>query len=792
MKKFTPFVIGACMLLSYCGMAQNKVERAYLGPDGEILKETFYMDMPEAEKVPSYNQLPGWPKKVGAHPNFKNFRGVTLADITGDGKDEILVAGYNRIQAFNGAGQLIWTRTLTGTAIYPPSVAVMDGSGTLGIVQVTGGVPNNGRIYYLNSNGDDMPGWPLSFANHWILCSPVIADVNGDGVSEIIVQTRTSNNLHVLKTDGTPLNANWPVDLGGTPAVTPSVADIDNDGSVEIITATSDGVLHCFTPNGSSKPGFPVPSDNYSFSYQSPLLVDFDGNDQLSIVGSTHGNAPKFYVRNPNGTYRTGWPVPVEGNSWTYSPPTVVDLTGDQNFNIFMSRPIGEAEMPMLYGFNPDGSMMPNFPISKSGGLEGFISVADINLNGQHDLVFGSNMMVDGQGFIHAWEMDGSGQLPGFPLRPIGFTFMNGANLGDVNGDGMLNLVALSYEQSFQVTDSTFINVYDLQIPIEQANVLFGTYKGSNDRRGFVPRTVAQAEIVVAPASHNFGEVGVGQSSQPQMFTISNIGNAPASITGTAIGGFQPGEFTLNDENTYPLNLLPDASITVEVAFSPQSLGFKTAQLTVAANVAVPAASLSGTGVEAPDIPVIFVTPNELFINEDVLVDVLYIYNQGTANLLFEVDIEYLDEPGWLILSADNGMVEPGEYISLMASFDDNFEFSETIVSYAKLLIESNDPETPLVEVPVTLIITVGLDEVTSSLFIAYPIPASDKLIVEIEMPISHLQLINSNGKVIHKWKLTGGNTTEINVSAYQSGVYLLQVVDKECKVFSKRVIIKN
>jgi len=118
--------------------------------------------------------------------------------------------------------------------------------------------------------------------------------------------------------------------------------------------------------------------------------------------------------------------------------------------------------------------------------------------------------------------MDGSGELDGFPLRPFGFTYMNGPNLGDVNGDGMLNLVALSYEQTFSTSDSAIINVYDLQIPVAQANVLFGTYKGSNDRTGYI--RPPQPAIAVDPTE--FIEGGLIGMIFTRDFTIYNTGNA--------------------------------------------------------------------------------------------------------------------------------------------------------------------------------------------------------------------------------------------------------------------------
>jgi len=484
-------VLSLALLMPLFLWSQSEVSRAYLGNDGEFLSRTYKVDgdVFNNRQPSTILHMAGFPKKVPVHPNFKNMRNVTLADINGDGKDEILSPSMNTLRVFTYTGELLWSKVLTGTPIYPPSVAVMDGTGALGIVQVTGGVPNNGRVYYLDVNGNDMTGWPMSFSNHWIICGPAIADVDNDGTKEIIVQTRTSNNLHVLKTDGSVL---WSALLDGTPAVTPSVADIDADGIKDIVTANSSGVIFAFSGiDGSPKPGFPVPSNGYSFSYQSPLLVDLDGNGQLSIVGAAHGDAPEYFVRNSDGTYRTGWPVAIPDASWTYAPPTVVDLSGNNEFSIFTSSPIGEEVAPMLYGFNPDATAIDNFPIVKSGGLESTICVADITGDGLHDLIFGSNLMVETLGFIHAYKTDGTGEIEGFPLRPIGFTFMNGPTLGDVNGDGMLDLVSFSYEMTFTPADSAYVNVYELQVPVDQADVLFGTYKGSNDRTGFIPRTAA-------------------------------------------------------------------------------------------------------------------------------------------------------------------------------------------------------------------------------------------------------------------------------------------------------------
>lgn len=234
-----------------------------------------------------------------------------------------------------------------------------------------------------------------------------------------------------------------------------------------------------------SPTGFPLTTaPNQSYSYQSPIAVDFDNDLSMEIVGATHGDFPQYYIMNSDTTSYSAWPKNVPDNNWTYSTPTVVKI--DNEWKIFMSRPISDESSDMLYGWDQNGNMLNGFPIVKPGGLEGYISVANITNDPDFELIFGSNLKdEDGFGFIHAYKMDGSGELPNFPLRPKGFTFMNGVCIGNINGNGKTNLVALSYDNYFgESPDSTYINVYELDVNYDKSKVLWGTYKGSNTRTG--------------------------------------------------------------------------------------------------------------------------------------------------------------------------------------------------------------------------------------------------------------------------------------------------------------------
>jgi hypothetical protein len=142
-----------------------------------------------------------------------------------------------------------------------------------------------------------------------------------------------------------------------------------------------------------------------------------------------------------------------------------------------------------MFGFNPDGTDLPNFPIEKIGGNEGVITVADIDNNGVADILFTSNLFAveSGNGFIHAFATDGSGELDGFPILVRGSSYMNSALLGDINLDGNLDMVTLSYTATFgQSIDSVFVTAFDLGHPYVAENIYFNGYKGSNDRAGLI------------------------------------------------------------------------------------------------------------------------------------------------------------------------------------------------------------------------------------------------------------------------------------------------------------------
>ncbi|HET8803412.1 MAG TPA: T9SS type A sorting domain-containing protein [Aequorivita sp.] len=492
MKKQITLLTFALLGIISTTTAQQQGKKANLSEDGAIIVET--LTLPEnyynTEQTQVFDQL--WRFGEPAHPNLKNSRGTTLADIDNDGVDEIIYGIWNTLYALEGDGTILWEKPVSGTILLPPTVADLNNDGILEIILNTGGIPNAGRVYLMDNLGNDLSGWPLNFDNHWMINAPAVADLDGDGTLDIITGERVGSVqgfVHAIKMDGTPINANWPVEVAATPAFTPSIADVDNDGSLDVVIAASSAGMYIFDNQGQVFPGFPVFDPMVSYSYQSPILADLEDDGDLEIIGSNHGDAPAFYIMEHDGNYRSGWPIPLSG--WTYSPPTVLDKS-DGTFEIFMSDRITSGtpgvELPVVYGLDEGGNNLPNFPIEKYGGTEGVLSIADVNDDGILDIIFPS-VLTDaaGEGFIHAYSLDGSGEIAGFPLRPHGFTFLNGAVLGDVDDDGMLDLTANSYTLTFGAgIDSTFVNVYNLNVPYNPDTIKRNGYKGDNTRDGFV------------------------------------------------------------------------------------------------------------------------------------------------------------------------------------------------------------------------------------------------------------------------------------------------------------------
>ena len=114
-------------------------------------------------------------------------------------------------------------------------------------------------------------------------------------------------------------------------------------------------------------------------------------------------------------------------------------------------------------------------------------------------------------------------------------------------------------------------------------------------RNSLLPRPA----ITVAPASHDFGIVLVGQESAPLTVTVQNAGCAPLVVGTVALTGSHPGEFLIRNDNVSGQTIPAGESRTLQVVFQPTSSGTKSATLAIPSNdpgFPVATVALAGTG----------------------------------------------------------------------------------------------------------------------------------------------------------------------------------------------------
>jgi RHS repeat-associated protein len=274
----------------------------------------------------------------------------------------------------------------------------------------SGGGYENPSMLRALSGADGSEIWP--HADRWgnSLHGPAVADIDGDGLVEIVVGSgsyRGKKSLIAYENDGT---VKWKIPV--TQYGEPSIADLNNDGVVEILVANA-----VYDPNGQRLWTSGSSVDRWSLAVD----LDLDGDLEVFINGAAYDD---------NGTLL--W------ESIPSNRAAVGNFDGDDYPEIVAHA--GSGYVALL---EHDGQVKWG-PVSIPGGGGGPVTIAEMDGDGEAEIG------VAGARYYVVFEGDGTVKWAS-PTRDVSSS-VTGSSVFDFEGDGRAEIL---------YADEHFFRIYD-------------------------------------------------------------------------------------------------------------------------------------------------------------------------------------------------------------------------------------------------------------------------------------------------------------------------------------------
>jgi hypothetical protein len=266
---------------------------------------------------------------------------LAVGDVTGDGKPDIVAAGYLGDDTFgvpapisllvgNGKGSF----TLAGSSYALPddsgitSLALADfnGDGNLELVAAA----KSGAVYVISDLRSIAISYPVPVQTLNVPATggpswAAVGDFNGDGKPDIVVASGLAympeGSVSVLLNNGNgTFGAAQTYTVGGAPTSV-AVGDFNRDGKLDIVTANSNSTMSVLLNNGDGTFG-PAQNDGIGGPGNSVAVGDFDHDGYLDVV--TTGTELDVLWGNGTGAFGAYQKVGPAGSS-----VVAADFNGD-------------------------------------------------------------------------------------------------------------------------------------------------------------------------------------------------------------------------------------------------------------------------------------------------------------------------------------------------------------------------------------------------------------------------------------------------------------------------------
>lgn len=175
--------------------------------------------------------------------------------------------------------------------------------------------------------------------------SPAVADLDGDGVKEVVASAYSivalrgnTGNVIWRVNSGHDRNDSSGSNVGRTwPGIV--VTDLDQDGRKEIVSAHGGGYVSVYNHDGYFEAGWPKRPATNELRGLVVEDIDNDGTAEIIVTGAVYGKT-NTWVYEHNGTLRGGWPQLSNNSGYAYGVfndnAWVADITGDKKKEIIV------------------------------------------------------------------------------------------------------------------------------------------------------------------------------------------------------------------------------------------------------------------------------------------------------------------------------------------------------------------------------------------------------------------------------------------------------------------------
>jgi hypothetical protein len=545
-------------------------------------------------------------------PTVSNGYPFTLADLTGNGKLDLLTQSFPFLQVYLGNGD----GTFTVGSAYSYNFLNLESSLNI----LVGDFNNDGKpditasqsILFGNRDGTFQAAPAILLPNGDVVSATAIADFNGDGRSDVAV-TSTDGNLYIYLADAQgvlSLAHTYDISAYLVSSGVLQVGDFNGDGKLDLITTVNQSgtvLLAALLGNGDGSFGSPVESDACPpAALYGGAVGDLNG-DNKSDLALPNGESLSICLGNGDGTFAS----PVNYFFGTGAGSVVVaDFTNNGKLDAVVG---GQAGAAFFLG-NGDGTFQGANYILTAQSSAG--PAADFNGDGNEDLIINYS--------VYLGNGKGGFQQAG------GVTGLVDA-VADLNGDGYLDVVnfyaprALYYEVLASLGNGN--GTFQSPITIESADVVGVPQAGDFNGDGRPDIAIAWATVAdydegtlqgiqillnttpsapgvtVSPSALTFPSQPVGTSSSPLSVTVNNTGKGVLTVSSVKLTGASAGEFSQTNNCT---SIQPGANCIIKVVFTPSAGGNAAASLAITDNaVGSPqAVALSGTATLTPNFSI--------------------------------------------------------------------------------------------------------------------------------------------------------------------------------------------